>query len=229
MAKATNAFECSASVCDLFPAARIYRLQMSHFHTIALAPEVIEQARCGDALAHEVIYRAYAPAVYTLARRLVSRPAVAEELLQDTFVEVLRNLPAYRGDGSFSGWVRVIAVNKCMAHLRSPWHRSLLWLDAAADDGDARAFNLVDSAPATESQAANHADLERALHALGPVARTVVWLHDVEGYTHAEIARLLRRTPSFSKSQLARAHERLRAFLHVADESLPCTPVSTNC
>ncbi|HUO94601.1 MAG TPA: sigma factor-like helix-turn-helix DNA-binding protein, partial [Steroidobacteraceae bacterium] len=56
-------------------------------------------------------------------------------------------------------------------------------------------------------------DLERALERLPPSARLVVWLHDVEGYTHEEIAAATARTPSYSKSQLARAHARLRAWL----------------
>jgi RNA polymerase sigma-70 factor (ECF subfamily) len=73
------------------------------------------------------------------------------------------------------------------------------------------------------------ADLERALASLPALSRTVVWLHDVEGYTHAEIGRLLGYTTSFSKSQLARAHLRLRELLDPPDESLPCMPVSTNC
>jgi RNA polymerase sigma-70 factor (ECF subfamily) len=64
---------------------------------------------------------------------------------------------------------------------------------------------------------------------LPPLTRTVVWLHDVEGYTHAEIARLTGRTVSFSKSQLARAHQRLRELLDPKSESLPCTHLSTIC
>jgi RNA polymerase sigma factor (sigma-70 family) len=202
--------------------------QMSQFHHIDLAAEVIEQARAGSPSAQEAIYRAYARAVYTLAHRLVARPAIAEELLQETLVEVLRSLPAYRYEGSFSGWVRMIAVNKCLAHLRSPWHRNLLWIDAL-DEEQSPSYALVDSAPLPDAQVGNARDLEMALRCLAPISRTVVWLHDVEGYTHAEIARLLRRTPSFSKSQLARAHERLREFFVSADEVVPCTSVSTSC
>ena len=72
-------------------------------------------------------------------------------------------------------------------------------------------------------------DLVRALDHLGDTARLVVWLHDVEGYTHAEIGALLGGTPSLSKSQLARAHERLRELLEPSREVSPCTPVSTIC
>ena len=199
---------------------------MSPFHRIAVAPELIARASQGEALAQAALYRAYAAAVYTLARRLVVRPAIAEELLQDTFVEVIRNLPAYRSDGPFGAWVRAIAVSKCLQYLRSPWHRALFWVDGATQ-ADA-AVDLVDGTPPPDSQAQLHGDLERALALLTPLTRTVVWLHDVEGYTHTEIARLLGRTPSFSKSQLARAHERLRALL-AADEGPSCTPVSNNC
>ena len=72
-------------------------------------------------------------------------------------------------------------------------------------------------------------DLERALDRLGETARLVVWLHDVEGYTHAEIGALLGGTPSLSKSQLARAHERLRELLEPSGVIQPCMPVSTIC
>ena len=72
---------------------------------------------------------------------------------------------------------------------------------------------LIDAASRPDAQAQASADVERALAALPPLTRSVVWLHDVEGYTHGEIARLLGRTASFSKSQLARAHQRLRELL----------------
>ena len=106
-------------------------------------------------------------------------------------------------------------------YLRSPWHRGLEWLDK--DPGGA------DRLP---SQGVNHsapldAALERALMTLPALTRTVVWLHDVEGYTHADIGFALGRTPSFSKSQLSRAHRRLRDLLGESAnfvEGTPCTP-----
>jgi RNA polymerase sigma-70 factor (ECF subfamily) len=200
---------------------------MSQFHGVDLSAEVIRDACSGDSKAHEAIYRAYHKPVYTLIRRLVPRPAVADELFQEVFVEVLRNVRSYSGEGSFSGWIRAIALNKCLMYLRSPWHRSFLWLDAEEQDGVTPA-QLID--PATRPDAHGQArDLERALAALPAITRAVVWLHDVEGYTHGEIAQLMARTPSFSKSQLARAHVRLRELLETSTETLPCTPVSTNC
>ena len=206
-------------------------LTMSQFQVIEVSSEVILAAARGDAQAHEQIYVAYRRVVYNLIRRLIVRPAVADEILQDVFVEILRSIGSYGASGPFGGWVRSVAVNKCLMHLRSPWHRSLLWIDAQEhDDIDGV---LQDSAAHIDSMgeatAAVGQDLERALATLPTLARTVVWLHDVEGYTHGEIAHLLGRTTSFSKSQLSRAHARLRHLLDSPHRSLPCIPVSTSC
>ncbi len=181
--------------------------------------------------AHDAIYRACGRAVYTLIRRLIP-PAAADDLFQEVFVQILRSIGSYAGEGSFAGWVRAITVNKCLTHLRSPWQRRALWLDAQEEQPAALA--LIDAAPRPDVQATINADLERALAALPALTRSVVWLHDVEGYTHHEIASLLGRTPSFSKSQLSRAHQRLRELLDPQVsaskvESLSCTPVSTSC
>ena len=73
------------------------------------------------------------------------------------------------------------------------------------------------------------ADLEHALAQLSDVSRTVVWLHDVEDMTHAEIARLFNRSTSFSKAQLARAHQQLRKRLKFASGELTCMPISKPC
>lgn len=200
---------------------------MSQFQGIQLSPEVIRAAAGGDAAAHEAIYRACSRPVYTLIRRLIPQAAAADDLFQEVFVEILRSVGRYAGEGSFAGWVRTIAVNKCLMHLRSPWQRSLLWLDG--QDEDSPDVVLIDAASYPDAQAAASADIERALAALPPLTRSVVWLHDVEGYKHQEIARLLGRSTSFSKTQLSRAHTRLRALLEPPAESLSCTPVSTSC
>jgi RNA polymerase sigma factor (sigma-70 family) len=198
---------------------------MSLFLGIEVTAEVLSAACAGDARAQEAIYRSCQRPVYSLIRRLVVRPAIADELLQETFIEILRNIRTYTGEGAFGGWVRAIAINKCLMYLRSPWHRSLSYLDP--QDAEPIVGSLVDGASSPDTQVQASKDVERALATLPPLTRSVVWLHDVEGYTHGEIARLMGRTTSFSKSQLARAHERLRELLDPQSESLPCTHVST--
>jgi len=131
---------------------------------------------------------------------------------------VLSKIASFRGESGFGFWVRRIAVNKCLMHLRSSWVAR-----RSADEPPEQAAH-DQSVERLESQAV----LEAALAALSPVARAVVWLHDVEGYSHREIAESMGKTTSFSKSQLARAHERLRALLgrHVADDGVElCAPV----
>jgi RNA polymerase sigma-70 factor (ECF subfamily) len=202
---------------------------MTHFQDPCLSPELIRAAANRDAGAYETIYRAYQRPVYTLIRRLVASTAATDDIFQEVFVEILRSLGAYSGQGPLGAWIRSIAVSKCLMYLRSPWNRSQLWLDADTDEGSVVHASLADAAPSPDTQVPAAADLERALASLPALSRTVVWLHDVEGYTHAEIGRLLGYTTSFSKSQLARAHLRLRELLDPPDESLPCMPVSTNC
>ena len=192
---------------------------MTRLCEIAIPPETVAAARAGDETAIEAVYRATSDALYTLLRRLVRRPAIAEELLQETFVDLLEHIGAYEGRCPLPAWIRALAVNRALMYLRSPWHRSLEWLDK--DPGGA------DRLPAQERAQPQETGLERALMTLPSIARAVVWLHDVEGYTHAEIGLALGRTPSFSKSQLARAHARLRTVLGAAAgaaEGLPCTP-----
>ena len=196
---------------------------MSAFLDSDLPLDTVRRARAGATDAQEAIYRAFQRPVRTLARRLVPRASQAEDLAQDVFVEVLQSLPQFDGRGSFGGWVRAITVRKCLMHLRSPWRRALRWA-RAADDAGAEAVPTVE--PASGGDAV---DLERALARLGDTARAVVWLHDVEGYTHAEIGALLGGTASFSKSQLARAHARLRELLEPEGVKTSCMPVSTNC
>jgi RNA polymerase sigma-70 factor (ECF subfamily) len=192
-----------------------------------LDSSVIAAAKAGDDAAHAAIYAHYSNRLFTSIYRLVPRRAQAEDLLQEVFLEVLRGIRSFQGAGSFGGWLHTIAVNKSLSHLRSPWRRGLLWLD-----DDSAVAELDRHAPVAPPDAdhAERTELEAALRELSPLARAVVWLHDVEGYTHAEIAQQLGRTVSFSKSQLARAHARLRELLvtqdEVVPEALPCTPAT---
>jgi RNA polymerase sigma-70 factor (ECF subfamily) len=187
-------------------------------------PSVIAAAQSGNAHAHAAIYSHYSNRLFTLIYRLIPRRALAEDLLQEVFVEVLRGISGFASTGPFGGWLRAIAINKSLSHLRSPWNRSVLWLDDSLTQIDAE-----HSVPPLDMAFALQTDLDAALRRLTPLSRAVVWLHDVEGYTHSEIGRLLGRTASFSKSQLARAHERLREALtthEMYDEPLSCTPAT---
>ena len=180
-----------------------------------VAVETLARARRGDRDAHAELYTRFAGPVFTLARRMLASKALAEDVLQETFVEVICKIDGFRGEAEVGTWIKRIAINKCLMHVRSSWVSRRV----ASDEepvGEERTSGL------------EQVVLERALDQVPDVARAVVWLHDVEGYTHAEIGRLMGRTASFSKSQLARAHERLRSLLEgpeVGSETDLCTTI----
>jgi|SRR5512134_474514 RNA polymerase sigma-70 factor (ECF subfamily) len=167
---------------------------------LADAESVVARARAGDSAALEAIYRAFEPPVYNLARRICRSVEDAEDVLQETFFEVCRSIRTFRAEGSLWGWIRTIAASKALMRLRRNKYR-----DTDELHDEVVAFRRED--------VGLRMDLEAALERLSDTARAVVWLHDVEGYTHDEIAALMGKTTSFSKSQLARAHQRLRRWL----------------
>jgi RNA polymerase sigma-70 factor (ECF subfamily) len=201
---------------------------VSRFTDIAPDHELLLRARNGDEAAWQSLYQIYAGSIYTLVRRMVALPAVAEDLTQDTFVELMRHLPQYAGSGSFAGWVRSIAVNQALMYIRSPWSRWSRLTDRWQLDGEvaggASVLGADETLAATQWQ---DSELAAALNELAPVARSVVWLHDVEGYRHDEIAKLFDRSLSFSKSQLARAHAGLRKRLQPGGDLYSCSTTTT--
>src|SRR5689334_25439716 len=133
---------------------------------------------------------------------------------------VYQRLADFRGEAPIGAWVRQIAVTKCLMYLRSPWHRARMSLDLTGSDDPGAADRLM---PSIQGPVAETLDVERALASLAPTARAIVWLFEVEGYSHEEIAQLFGRSVSFSKSQLARAHIKLRAWFEPPVDRQTCT------
>jgi RNA polymerase sigma-70 factor (ECF subfamily) len=174
--------------------------------TLAVSDILVARARTGDLEALEGLYRAFETPVYNLARRILRNAEDAEDVLQETFLEVVKSIGSYRGEGHLWGWVRRIASSKALMKIRREQVRTAEEFDETITGGKvghAVAINL---------------DLERALEHLSDTGRAVVWMHDVEGYTHEEIAEMMGKTVSFSKSQLARSHARLRNLLGAEPE-----------
>jgi len=210
---------------------------------IQIPAEVRARACAGDECAQAAIYAAVAPATFGLIRRLAGSRVLAEDLFQETLMAVFQRLGEFRGDAPLGAWVRQIAVSKWLMYLRSPWHRARLQLaggfggggsgggSLAAgaredDDGDSgHGWRIEMMLPATPGPRAEDFDVERALASLTPTARAVVWLFEVEGYSHEEIAGLFGRSTSFSKSQLSRAHARLREWFEPRVDRSTCTTI----
>ena len=199
---------------------------MSKFADIKIDPSIVKRAACGDARAHEIIYRAFATPVYSICLRFTKVPAHAEDLVQETFIEVMRSIARFRGEAALGSWIRRIAVTKALMFLRSAWTKRG---QSLADDWQDVTEGAV-QAHGVSGHPDDAMDLDAALANLSDVARAVVWLHDVEGFTHKEIAGLMGKTESFSKSQLSRAYMRLRPMLEVTeDKTQPQGAALENC
>ncbi|MBF6022531.1 RNA polymerase sigma factor [Lysobacter niastensis] len=176
---------------------------------------LLARARAGERAAFEQLYRWFERPVFTLAMRIAGDREEAAEVLQETMLKVLGKIADFRGSqGSpFWGWLRQIAVNEALMRLRSQRRHAL---DVALDGDEGGAGAIVADPGPLPAAAADAAALTRALNQLPSATRSVLWLYHAEGYTHEEIAALMERTPSFSKSQLARGSRRLRELLEPA-------------
>lgn len=178
---------------------------------------LLERLRRRDMRAFDELYGLYARPVYSIGYRLCRCRDAAEDVVQETFLEAFHSIAGYRGGGPFWAWLKRVAASKALMRLRSE-RRLVLSDDASEEPGAGAEFDQA--SPDEGDRYALCADLEWALGCLTDTARVVVWLYDVEGYTHAEIAALMGKTQSFSKSQLARARKRLRELLESREQAV---------
>ena len=174
---------------------------------IDLDEMTLARARKGNRRACEQIYRLFQRPAYTLAYRICQCPDMAQDVVQDAFIVLFRKLDQFRGEAPFWGWLRRIIANHAISALRrKPREVSL---DLVTEQGTT-----------SESHFRIHStmDANRILAALSDADRTVVWLHDVEGYNHREIAEMMDKSESYSKTRLSRARQRMRDWLDVGAE-----------
>jgi RNA polymerase sigma-70 factor (ECF subfamily) len=176
--------------------------------------EAIRRAQGGDAEAFERLYRQHSRRVYSVVLRMVGNPAEAEDLTQEAFLQLFRKIHTFRGDAAFSTWLHRLAVNVVLMRLRKK-SLPLTSLDEPADaedesSGPKRDIGAED--PLIEGSV-DRVHLERAVAELPPGYRMVFLLHDVQGYEHNEIARIMDCSIGNSKSQLHKARTRLREIL----------------
>ncbi len=169
---------------------------------IELDEMTLARARRGDMGACEQIYRKYQQPAYSFAFRICQCRELSRDVTQEAFITAFGKLRQFRGDAPFWGWLRRVVVNHTISALRKLPKADAVELQEfhAHTDGDHERIGLS-------------MDLESALSTLGREDRAVVWLHDVEGYNHREIAGLFGKTESFSKTRLSRARAKLRAVL----------------
>ena len=164
-------------------------------------------AKRGDMAACEKIYRLYEKPVFTVAIRVCRCRELAQEVAQEAFITAFRRMAQFRGESPFWGWLRRVVINHAISALRKQPKVDFVPFD------DYQRWQ-----PGEQGQIGDAMDLERALQGLSDEDRTIVWLHDVEGYRHQEIAKLFGKTESFSKTRLARARQALQELILQAEE-----------
>jgi len=169
--------------------------------------ELIRRSQEGDTAAMELLYYRYKTALFNLAYRHTYNRATAEDLLQDIFVKIFTNLDDVNRVETFTGWVYRIALNTCYSHLRG--RRTEVEKGVPLDD----VVGVIPEKGAVEADSDLRKPLEEAIALLPPKLRQVFLLHDVQGFKHEEIARMLGTSVGTSKSQLFKARLRIRGHL----------------
>jgi RNA polymerase sigma-70 factor (ECF subfamily) len=169
----------------------------------------IQRAIEGDERALRALWSQHAPHIDAVVRRLTGDPDLAQDIAQEVWIQIFRALPSYRGESQFGTWAHRIAVNRTLNALRRTRRMAKVETEMEED--------TVSVEPVGD-RSMLRATIDAAAARLSPGARTVFLMHDVEGYTHEEIAAELGITPGGSKSQLFKARARLRRLLaHLVD------------
>jgi RNA polymerase sigma-70 factor (ECF subfamily) len=190
--------------------------------------EAIQRAQRGDACAFERIYQLHCRRMYALCLRMVGNPAEAEDLTQEAFLTVLRKIKTFRGASAFSTWLHRVTVNLVLMRLRTRARMQSSLEEAHEPDANRKASR--EELGALDLQLAGSIDrlnLQRAMDQLTPSHKLVVELHDIQGYKHREIARIMDCSPGNSKAQLHRARRKLRQLLQESLRLVRLAPPQT--
>jgi RNA polymerase sigma-70 factor (ECF subfamily) len=171
--------------------------------------ELCQLAAGGNIAAFEVIYQRYHRRTYSLCLRMSNSQTEAEDLTQEVFIQLFRKAGSFRGDSAFSTWLHRLTVNQVLMHFR----RRSVKNEKVSDDGEMPEQTVRGTADPNKMPVVDRIALKKAIAQLPNGYRNVFLLHDVEGYEHEEVSRMLRISVGTSKSQLHKARLKLRGLL----------------
>lgn len=171
--------------------------------------ELAMAAGAGDSLAFEQLYRRHYRRVYALCLRMLQDPTLAEDLTQEVFVNLFTKIGSFRGESQFTTWLHRMTVNQVLMYFRKASTRS----EKTTDEGETPVQIVRGTEDPGRMPVVDRIGLENAIRQLPLGYRTVFILHDVEGYDHEEIARMLEISQGTSKSQLHKARLKLRGLI----------------
>jgi len=174
--------------------------------------QVIEKAQAGDGACFEALYNRHKKRVFSLCLRMTSNHAEAEDLTQESFLQLYRKIASFRGESAFSTWLHRLAVNIVLMRFR---RKGLLEvsLEKTLEPQEGEPAREIGVKDLTLHGSIDRITLEKSIADLPPGYRIIFILHDVEGYEHNEIAEILGCSIGNSKSQLHKARMKLRSLL----------------
>jgi RNA polymerase sigma-70 factor (ECF subfamily) len=174
--------------------------------------QAIDRAMRGDAESFEALYGLHKGRVYPLCLRMTRNTADAEDLTQETFLQLYRKIATFRGESAFSTWLHRLTVNVVLMHLRKK-NLPQISLEDLLEPRKGGPTKEIGTRDPDLAGSIDRILLERSIDRLPPGYRTAFVLHDIDGYEHKEIAGMMRCSTGNSKSQLHKARMKLRNLL----------------
>ena len=163
-------------------------------------PLLITESKRGNQRIQKLLYEQYAAKMYDVCFRYAKNQADAEDILQEGFIKIFRNLDKYRGEGSFEGWIRKIITRTALTHLtNNKKHSPQTGLNYLVEDKESNALDKL-----------AEKDIVGLVTKLPPGYRKIFMLYVIEGYNHREIAGILGCSEGNCKSQFYRSRSRLQ-------------------
>ncbi len=171
--------------------------------------QLCAMAADGNIAAFELLYKKYSRRTYSLCLRMTSSQTEAEDLTQEVFIQLFRKVGSFRGDSAFSTWLHRLTVNQVLMHFR----RRSVKNERTSDDGEMPEQTVHGTADPAKMPVVDRIALKNAIAQLPNGYKRVFVLHDIEGFEHEEVARMMGISIGTSKSQLHKARLKLRGLL----------------
>ncbi len=171
--------------------------------------ELTQLAAKGNMTAFEEIYNRHHRRVYSICLRMLQNTTEAEDLTQDVFIQLHRKIGSFRGDSAFTTWLHRLTVNQVLMHFR----KRNVKFEKTTEEGETPVQVVSGTQNPRKMPVVDKIAIENAIEKLPKGYRNVFVLHDVEGYEHEEVARILGCSVGTSKSQLHKARLKLRKLL----------------
>ncbi len=179
------------------------------FDAVTADLDLCRAATAGSMSAFELLYQRYHRRTYGLCLRMTSSQTEAEDLTQEVFIQLFRKIGSFRGDSAFSTWLHRMTVNQVLMHFR----RRSVKNERTSDDGEMPEQTVNGTANPNKMPVIDRIALKNAIAQLPHGYKSVFVLHDIEGFEHEEVARMMGISVGTSKSQLHKARLKLRGLL----------------